>query len=98
MLGVPRDELMGMHPHEAGSVIHHLIVVRDCTLLQGALEGSSMLQIVETLIQCEDFPPLPLRARCPTSDIAIVLSQSMVGVGTLADIDVEFISLTGRSM
>ena len=59
MLKIPCDELMGMHPHEAGKVIQHLIVMRDSALLQSTLEGSHTSLIREALIQSQDLPLLP---------------------------------------
>ena len=91
MLVVPCDELMGMHPHEAGSDIKHLVVMRDCMILLDTLGAPNMLHIVKTLIQCQDFPLLPLCGSRPTSDLAVVLSQPVPGVGALTSIDIEFI-------
>ena len=50
MIGVPCDELMGIHPHEAGSDIKHLVVVRDRVLLHDLLEGQGVGQIVKAFI------------------------------------------------
>ena len=44
--------------------------------------------IVKPLVQCHDLPLLPFCGSGPTFNLPVVLSESVVWIGTLADIDI----------